>query len=95
MKMGTIAWPWRYDATFNTTQPPAAVRFAARWRYAPLGERRDSNCRGGSYWTSLPHISVNNSGTVVALASTRNDSACARASWRTTSEARFGDIGGV
>jgi hypothetical protein len=29
MKMGTIASPWRYDAAFNTTQPPDAVRFAA------------------------------------------------------------------
>jgi hypothetical protein len=75
MKMGTIASPLRYDAAFNTTQPLAAVRFAAHWRYAPFEERRDSNCRGGSYWTSLPHISVSNSGTVVALASTRNDSA--------------------
>ena len=71
--MGTTASPWCYDAVFNIALPPVVVRFAAHWRYAALEGRRDSKCRGGPYWTSLPHISVSNSGTVVALTSTRND----------------------
>jgi hypothetical protein len=37
MKMGTIAWPWRYDAVLDVTLPPTNVRFPHRRRYAGLG----------------------------------------------------------